>query len=390
MAAGRGGVPPGVWTVGVATSVVVLAFAMLNPVLAVRLQQAGEPATLIGLFAALPFAGIALSVPAMPVVFERLGVATAYRLGLALEALGTLGYTLTDDPIAWCVLAAVGGIGAAAVWTGTEAIIAHHAPPQRRGRITGLYQTALGAAIALGPMLPGLVAPFTRSPQALTWIALVLLLVLLLVALAATLGPAVGALRAWSAQSQAADRRLLPALRAVPALVWIAFVGGVFEAGLGSITTAYGAHLGLTLAVAASIAGAAGIGSFVLQLPAGWLADRLAPQRLFGGAAVVLAAGSVVFAAATAWPPALWGSAFVWGAVGGTLYTLTMIRVAHRFADRSAMAGTAAVITGYTLGGVVGPLVSGAVLEVSGVTGQAAWLTALALSVLVLLRRAQL
>lgn len=385
-AAGRAVVPPALWTVGAATTVVVLAFSMLNPVLAVRLSQAGQPATLIGLFAALPFVAVALCVPAMPRVFERLGVARAYRLGIALEALGTLGYALTDDPIAWCALAAVGGVGAAAVWTGTEAMIAHHAPPERRGRLTGLYQTALGAAIAAGPLLPGLVAPWTDSAQALTWIAVGLLTA----ALAATLGPAVGTLRAWSSQSAAADRRLLPALRAVPALVWIAFVGGVFEAGLGSITTAHGAQLGLTLAVAASIAGAAGIGSFVLQLPAGWLADHLAPARLFGAAAVVLAAGSLAFAGSSAWPPAIWGSAFVWGAVGGTLYTLTMIRVAHRFADRSAMAGTAAVITGYTVGGGVGPLVSGAVLDTLGVAGQAAWLTVLALSVLGVLRGTKL
>ena len=67
------------------------------------------------------------------------------------------------------------------------------------------------------------------------------------------------------------------------------------------------------------------------------------------------------------WPPASrspWSAAhpgccglvgLVWGGVGGALYTLAMIRVAHEFAGRATAGGAAAIITGYTLGGTVGP-----------------------------------
>lgn len=359
--------------VAAATTLVVLSFSMLAPVLAVRLQVAGVSTSAIGAFAMLTFLSVALMVPLMPRVFARFGVARAYRFGLMLEMLATFGYALTDHYALWCVLSVLAGIGAAAAWNGTEALIAHNAPTERRGRFTGLYQTALGAALALGPFLPGLLP---LSPRALT----VLAAAVLLLAFAVTLTPEVSRLQANRPGS--AGMGMVVALRRVPALGWIALAGGVFEAGLGSVTAAYGSGTGLSLASAASIAGVLGVGSFLLQYPSGWLADHQPPRRVFAVAGGLLVIGSVPFAFAAQWSPILWISAFVWGAVGGALYTLTMIRVAHDFADSSAVAGVAAMIVSYTLGASIGPAVGGWVLDVAGVTGQAAWLSVLAASVL--------
>ncbi len=364
--------------VACATTLMVLSFAMLQPVLAVRLQTAGNSASAIGVLAMLPFLTVALMVPLMPRVFERLGVATAYRCGLGLEALAALGYAATANYTLWCALAVLGGIGAAAVWNGTEALIAHNAPPERRGRFTGLYQSALGAALAVGPFLPGLLP---LSPRALSAFAAALMLAGLVV----TFSRAVSGLQA--SHADALPTGLWATICSVPGLVAIAFAGGVFEAGLGSITTAYGSQAGLSLAAATSLAGALGVGSFVLQYPCGWLSDHVSPRRVFGLAGALLLAASAAFVAAIAWPPVLWICAFVWGAVGGALYTLTMIRVAHQFAASSAIAGTAAMITGYTVGGALGPSFSGVMLDHFGAYGQAAWLSAVAVAVLWLSRR---
>ncbi|MDL2338729.1 MAG: MFS transporter [Pseudomonadota bacterium] len=364
--------------VACATTLMVMSFSMLQPVLAVRLQAAGVSASAIGVLAMLPFMTVALMVPLMPQVFARLGVATAYRVGMSLEALATLGYAFTEHYALWCLLAVVGGIGAAAVWNGTEALIAHNAPPDRRGRFTGLYQSALGGAMAVGPFLPGLLR---WSPHALTVFAATLMLA----SLAVTFGRGVSALQAG--HEGALPAGLWATICSVPGLVTIAFAGGVFEAGLGSITTAYGSQSGLSLAAATSLAGALGLGSFALQYPCGWLSDHVSPRTVFGLAGVLLLSASAAFATATAWPPVLWICAFVWGAVGGALYTLTMIRVAHQFAASSAIAGTAAMITGYTVGGAVGPSFSGVMIDHFGAHGQAAWLSVLAVVVLVLSRR---
>lgn len=362
----------------VGTTLVVLSYSLLNPVLAVRLQTSGATSTAIGLFAMLPFVSVALLVPIVPTVFARIGVGQAYRFGLGLELLSCLGYLFTDDYALWCVLGLVAGIGAAAAWNATEALIAHNVPASHRGRLTGLYQALLGAAMATGPLLPSLVGLTPSSANVVAAVGLAGGLVL-------TLAPAVARLRASSEGH--VPMGLSQAWRFRPGLAWAAVVGGVFEVGLGSITTAYGSQSGMDLAAATSIAGALGAGSFALQYPIGWLADHLPPRRLFATGALALLASALAFAWTPAHPTLIWVCAAVWGGVGGALYTLSMIRVAHDFADSSALAGTSAMIAGYTAGGALGPLVSGWVFDHLGLGGQSGWLALLALSLLWLQRR---
>jgi MFS family permease len=355
------------------TALVVLSYSLLNPVLAVRLQTSGASSTAIGLFAMLPFLSVAGLVPVVPQLFARIGVGQAYRLGLLLELISCLGYLLTDDYRIWCALGLMAGMGAAAAWNATEALIAHNVPPSHRGRLTGMYQALLGAGMALGPMLPGLLrlSPVEANAMAAGGLALGLLI---------TLPRAITRLKAMHDDHE--PMSLMSAWRFRPGLAWAAVVGGVFEVGLGSITTAYGSQIGLNLAAATSIAGALGLGSFALQYPIGWLADHLPARRLFAIGAGLLVISAVAFVQAAQWPALIWVCAGIWGGVGGALYTLSMIRVAHDFADSSALAGTSAMIAGYTAGGALGPLVSGWVFDHFGVGGQGSWLAVLALSLL--------
>lgn len=371
--------PDGLLRVMLGTTLVVLSYSLLNPVLAVRLQTSGASSTAIGVVAMLPFISVAALVPLVPRLFARVGVGQAYRAGLILELLSCLGYMVTTDYRAWCALGLMAGMGAAAAWNATEALIAHNVPASHRGRLTGLYQALLGAGMALGPMLPGLlrVGPMEANALAAAGLALGLLI---------TLAPAVKRLKAMHDDQE--HMSMVSAWRFRPTLAWAAVVGGVFEVGLGSITTAYGSQIGLNLAAATSIAGALGMGSFLAQYPIGWLADHLPPRHLFAAGAGILVLSALAFVQAANWPSLIWICAAAWGGVGGALYTLSMIRVAHDFADTSALAGTSAMIAGYTAGGALGPIVSGWMFDHFGIGGQGSWLALLALSLLLMQTRA--
>jgi MFS family permease len=376
-----------VFRIATGTALLVGAYAMYAPILAVLLQQRGLGPAAIGAFAMIGFSVIALLIPVMPQWLARIGEVPAHRIGMGLQFLATLGFALFDPLWVWCACAVLGAVGSAAVWNASESLIARHSPPHRRGQITGLYQTVLGAAMTLGPFVPALFQTTAKQTLALACVA-----------------QATGALIACWMHHGDADVLTSPAawppaepgrsalstwgaVKMVPALVAIAFAGGVFEAGLSSLSAAQGASMGLNIAAAASVVGALGLGSFLFQWPAGLLADRLAPMRVFGGAGAVLLVASLAFAVIGQAQWLLWACAFVWGGVGGALYTLSMIRVAHQFKGQDTSAGTAAMITGYTLGGAAGPLVSGASLQAFGAPGMAAWLGLLALTVVYFSRR---
>jgi MFS family permease len=368
-----------VWRFALATTLIVMAFSMTGPVLAVSLQQAGASTSAVGLFAMIPFAMIGLLIPVVPQLLARWGVVRTYRAGCALNLAGVALYALTDHWVPWCVGAVVSGAGAAGLWNATEALLAREAPAEQRGRVMGLYQTALGAALAIGPFVPGLLGWGARP---VLWAALVLVAACCALAAAipsrATVEPPPGQAGTWEA------------IRTVPLLVLIAFSGGVFEAGLSSVSAANASASGLSLSDAASVAGAIGMGSFLCQLPAGLLADRFAMRSIFTGAAALLLASSAAFAFAAQATWLLWAVGAVWGGVGGALYTLTMVEVAHHFAGRATAGGAAAMITGYTVGGTVGPVASGAALDQGGVPGLAGLLGVLACVTLVAARRTPL
>jgi MFS family permease len=363
----RGSAMSVVWRFAFATTLIVLAFSMTGPVLAVILQQRGAATTAVGLFAMVPFLMIGFLIPVIPRLLARHGVVRTYRAGCLLELAGVTLYAVTDHWSWWTAGSAIAGCGAAALWNATEALLAREAPPDQRGRVMGLYQTALGAALALGPFLPGLLGWGERG---VLWAAAGLVAVCCAVALSipsrAAIEPPPGQAGTWES------------LRQVPLLALIAFSGGVFEAGLGSVSAANASAAGLSLSGAASVAGAIGVGSFLCQYPAGLAADRFALRNVFSAAALLLLAASVGFAFADRAVWLLWVAGVVWGGVGGALYTLTMIEVAHVFAGRATAGGAAAMITGYTVGGTVGPVAAGAALQAAGVVGLATVLGLLA------------
>lgn len=366
-----------VWRLGAATTLIVTAFAMIGPVLAVLLQQAGHGTAFIGAFSMLPFLMVGLLIPVMPRLLARWGTLRSYRSGAVLQLTGVLGYALSDSTLVWALASVIAGTGAAALWNTTEALLAEEAPPAMRGRVMGLYQTALGAALALGPFLPGLLR---LEAGMVLWLAVAMIAACLLLAVTAPAHEPRHGSRPPTGTAHA--------LRMVPWLAVLAFCGGVFEAGLGAVTAAYGSASGMSLRTAASIAGAIGIGSFLFQYPAGWSADRYSLQRVFTGAACALLVASGAMAFANQAPWLLWACGLVWGGVGGALYTLTMVQVAHAFSGRATAGGAAAMITGYTWGGTLGPVASGSALQGGGPAGLALVLGALALLTLAAARRA--
>jgi MFS family permease len=361
-----------IWRLGAATSLVMLAFAMAAPVLAILLQQAGYTTAAVGAFAMIPFLLIALLIPIVPRVLARWGVVQVYRWGCFLQLTGAAGYAAGDGIAVWSVASVASGTGAAALWNATEALLAREAPPARRGRVMGLYQTSLGAALALGPFMPALLG---WSARPVLWLGVALVAAGCAMALAIPR-------HATTEPPPHTQSGTWHALRTVPALAAIAFTGGVFEAGLSSVSAAYASASGMGLGAAATVAGAIGVGSFLCQYPAGAAADHFKASSVFSAAALLLLAASIAFAWTARAPWLLWAVGLVWGGVGGALYTLSMVRVAHEFSGRATAGGAAAMITGYTVGGTVGPLASGTALQWGGVTGLAAVLSSLALATL--------
>lgn len=382
----------GLWAIFVGTFCELVGYFMLSPWLLLRLKDGGVSTTLAGLFAASGWVGIFLITPFASAITQRLGRRPTLWLSAAVPVVATAGFLFTDALPLWFVFEFIAGIASGLRWVLAEAVVAEFAPAHQRGRLVGLFETMVGTTFVIGPALLALVGP--TSPVAL-WIVLGFLVLGLLGSLG--IPPLPAAPDAHSARVGLGG--VWHALRAHPLIMTVGFVGGFFESGLTSILPLYGLALGLGATAAALLVSASGLGSALMMLPAGVMADRLAQQPRFGGAQgarlVILHACALVTLLATALIPFVAGTpwlaaavAFVWGGAGGSLYTLAMIDIGSREEGITLVNSTAVLVLSYTLGGVLAPALGAAMLDLSPALGFPALLLAVAGPGWWLLRRA--
>jgi MFS family permease len=376
-----------------ATFFELVGYFMLTPLLLLRLKDGGESTALAGVFAASGWLGILLMVPFASAVTRTLGRRPTLWLSALIPTLATAGFALSSSLTLWFGLKIVAGMASGLRWVLAEAIVAEFAPPAQRGRYVGLFETLVGLTFVLGPLVLAVVGP--QSEWAI-WAALAFMaLGLAWSFLIPALPPAADA-----HEARVGLRGVWHALAAHPLIMSVGFVGGFFESGLTAILPLYGLALGLGAVAAALLVSASGLGSALMMLPAGVLADRMAQHArgrwgserdarhlLMRACAVITLLGTLLipFVAATPWLAA--PVAFVWGGAGGCLYTLAMIDIGSREQGITLVNSTAVLVMSYTLGGVLAPVLGAAALQWAPALGFPALLVGVASLGVWLLRR---
>ncbi len=351
---------------------------MLGPLMLLRLKGVEVSTAMAGLFAATGWLGIFLMTPFASAVTRRLGRRPTLWLAAALPVFSGAGFALTDVLPLWYLLVLVSGMAGGLRWVLAEAIVAEFSAPGKRGRNIGLFETMVGATFVIGPAMLAWVG--TANPTAL-WLAIAFLAAGCISTLLVPPLPAA----VDGASTRVGLHGVWLALRAHPIIMLAGFAGGFFESGVTSILPLYGLALGLGAAAAALLVSASGLGSALMMLPAGMVADRWRNpaqgrrSMMVVFAAITLLATCVVpFIAAHPW--LAWPVVFVWGGSGGCLYTLAMIDIGSREAGIKLVNSTAVLVLSYTLGGVLASASASAMLQFAPVYGFPALLILVALA----------
>jgi len=277
----------------------------------------------------------------------------------------------------------VAGMASGLRWIVGEALVAQWAPAKHRGRIVGLFQTMIGVTFMIGPGVLVLVGTQGMRP-------FVVVIALLALGVGCSLALPTTA-RGAADEEHAPHAGVRAALRAAPAVMAAGFVGGIFEVGLTGLLPMLGLSIGFDNAAAALLITVSGVGSTLLMLPAGALADRFDRDRIAVALTVLLLASSLVSAALPDWPWLAWPLVFAWGGMGGALYTIAMVSLGTRFRGPALVDRAAVLVMAYTLGGILAPPLGGLALDYAprwGFTALFALIAALGLILLlVALRR---
>ena len=162
-------------------SVFAFTLGLSSPILALILEAQGISNSLIGVNSAMTAVGILVSAPFMPPLTRRLGIVRFMLLCMVMCAVLLLVLRALPNVYLWFPLRVVLGFAINGLFVLSETWINEIADNHNRGRLIGLYVTALAAAFAVGPLLipifgstswiPFLIAAATISLAALPLLA---------------------------------------------------------------------------------------------------------------------------------------------------------------------------------------------------------------------------
>lgn len=327
------------------------------------------------------FAGMRLvSAPLAGWVVSKFGERTSYTVGILIVAVSTGAAALAQDYTQFVVLRGAGGVGSTMFTVAATALLVKMSPEGARGRVASLNAAGFLLGGLLGPVFGGIVAGFgLRAP--FVFYFFMLLVAAAVVAFALRNSKAAGAPSQRGTQPD--PMGFMAALR-VPqyrALLLSVFSFGWSSFGVRvSIVPIFVAVVfGGDAAMAAWVLAAYAAGNAILIFPSGRWTDSVGRKPLLIVGMIVLAVSYAAFPASPNLVVAMLAM-FVAGA-GSALANPAQQAV---LADVLGYRTGGGVVAGYSMasdfGGVLGPLVAGAIVDFAGF-GWAFGVTAILLAI---------
>lgn len=351
-----------------------------TPLFSLTLEARGTEASLTGLNAAAGYLGVLVGPLWTPMLVRRFGLRPFLLACLALDVAIFLPMKPLDGLGAWFALRFMLGTVGSSVFTASEAWINMLAGDESRGRIIGAYAAALAGGFALGPLLLGLTGIAGWTPY----------LAGAGISAAAAL-PLIGVGSVARSLGREKGASLFAIVARAPFIVLTVALYGCFESATMALLPIWGVRIGFDRAAAAALLTALGFGAIALQLPIGWLSDkldrinvlRLCAAGGFAGAALV-----PLLAAAGA--SAIFTAVLVWGGLAAGIYPVALAMAGTRFRGAELVGANAALIVAYGAGSLIGPSLGGVAMDLwdpEGLLAVLALLFALFLATTLLPRR---
>lgn len=339
-------------TYGIVTTAVIcvgLALGIALPLVSLRLDQWGYDAFAIGIMAAIPAVGMLVGAKITARLAGWLGTENAMRLVMACSAVSVGLLAVWPSYGLWLLLRLVLGISLTVTFVLGESWINQLIEDRLRGRLVAVYGSAFALSQLCGPLLLGAIG--TGSDLGF-WLSSALLVGGLILLLQASGAPVVDA-------ANTSGKALMGFVRTLPAVAWAVMLFAAFEAMTLTLLPVYLIREGFDAQRALFMVGAVVVGDAALQVPIGWLADKLSRTLLYKACGVVLLLSSLAIPL-TLQTPLIWPILLLFGASAGGLYTLSLILIGQRYRDDALVRANAHIAMLWALGSLLGPLSTGA------------------------------
>ncbi|RAI38645.1 MFS transporter [Rhodoplanes roseus] len=329
-----------------------LTYSLSAALIALDLAERGLSEALIGANAAMHAVGVLVMAVLLPRLTARLGLRRAVIGSLLSAALLLCLFPALPLVWLWFPLRILLGAASEVLFVLSETWLNALSSEATRARTMAAYTAAMSVGFALGPLLLSLVGSDGFLPYAIG---------------AALAGGAAAIVVSPSiAAPDIADPghgNPLHSMRLAPvAMAATALNAAVETAGL-TFLTLYAMSVGWEESQATQLMTCMMAGAIVLQLPIGWLGDKIDRQTLIVLLAALSAAGAVAWPWALEVRSAIYPLLFVWGGLFVGIYTIMLTIVGSRFSGSAIIGIYAGMGVFWGVGALIGPTLAGIAMQ---------------------------
>lgn len=322
------------------------------PLLALRMDAMGASATVIGLNTAMVGLSHIIFTPLVPRILRHVPMMTFLIICAVVAAISMMAYVAFQDIYYWFPIRFVTSGALAGLFIVSEIWINQVTLEQSRGRVMGLYATIFSGAFALGPVMLLVIGTNGALPFILT--ATMTLVAILPLQLARGLMPHI---------SEKPSHSFAAFILVAPAATFAALAYGAIETQVFNLLPVYSLRSGATEGVAALVLTVFAAGNVALQVPIGYLADRIDRRLVLAGCAAIGTAGPLLLPIASGQPWLLYPVLFAYGGVVVGMYTVGLALLGQRFTGADLAGANAAFVVMYSAGSLIGPTAGGAAMD---------------------------
>ena len=329
------------------------------PMLALALENFGLSNTMIGVNGTMSALGILSSSFVLPRLTRLFGPLKVMLTSVIMAALCFLMFGLFYDPTAWLVIRFVLGAAINGLFLMSETWVNTIATDQNRGRYIGIYATVLAGSFATGPLLVPVLGYQSLMPFAICATIVLLALVPL-----------------WAARrnmpqidSHSSGAGIFHYFALVPTIMSAVLLIAFIDFAAFGLLPVYAIRLGFDATVATLMLTTAALGNVFLQIPIGWLSDRMDRYLALILAAAGTMIASLLLPLVVDHQLILWPLLFFWGGMAYGIFTIALGIIGQRFQGAALVAVNAATAAVWGLGGIFGPLAGGPAMDWFGPHG---------------------
>jgi len=324
--------------------------------IALRAEQEGFSAGLIGLMGTGYFAGFMISTLISAKMVRAVGHIRAFSVMAAIVCAGMLAFILWVNPYWWIALRVLAGFCFAGLFMVIESWLNDATDNADRGKVLSIYRIVDLGFVTGGQML----LPLIGIEGFVLFVVTAMVLGLSLVPI--SLGD-----RTNPKPPKAAKFDLMLVWKISPIACLGCIIIGMTNSSFRLVGPLFASRMGLDTASVAYFMSLGIIGGAVLQYPLGWMSDRFGRRKILVGTTFgATLAGLFLAQFAESNPTAMLVGAFAFGAFSLPLYSLSAAHANDRAGDGQYVLIASGLMFFFALGATIGPSIATGIMAQFG------------------------